>query len=62
MLICSQENIQAVQRLPTPPERAAMDAYDRAYKTALGYRPHGMHYIPTPGAKETVPVWFPPAE
>jgi hypothetical protein len=61
-LICSQENIHAVQRHPTPPERVVVDEYDAAYKRALGHRPHGLHYIPIPGAVETVPVWFPPAE
>lgn len=58
--ICSQERLEAVQRRATPAEAAVLEDYRLTYKGAVGYFPHGLHYLHIPGEPETVPVWFGP--
>lgn len=55
--IVSQESIEAVQEWPTPEQQTRINAYRLAYRTALGFPPHGLHYIPELGG-----VWLPPEE
>lgn len=60
--VCTDEEIQAAQRRPTPAEDVVIHAYWTGYEKAMGHPPHGLHYIPFPGAAETVAVWLPPAD
>jgi hypothetical protein len=55
--IVSKEAIEAVQATPTPEQQTRINAYRRAYHAALGFQPHGLHYIPELGG-----VWLPPPE
>lgn len=61
-LVCSQESLEAVQRWPTPTEAPVIEEYRLTYKEAVGYYPHGLHYIPFPSKPEPVAIWFPPSE
>lgn len=56
--LLSDEQTVGVQRRPAPAEAAALDEYRRMYREAVGYPPHGLHYLPLPGAPATVPVFF----
>jgi hypothetical protein len=56
--ICTEERTEAVQRRPTSAEGEVLDEYRRRYREAVGYAPHGLHYLPMPGEAETVAVFF----
>ena len=57
--IVTDEELQAVQRRPSVEEQVVIDDYRAEYKKAMKRAPHGLHYLPFPGAAEPVPVWLP---
>jgi hypothetical protein len=57
--ICPSVDLNAVQKRPMPEEQKVIDAYRETYRKAVGFAPHGLHYIPFPGLEETVAVWLP---
>jgi hypothetical protein len=57
--ICTEEDFNAVQTRPSSEEQVVIDDYRDRYKEAMGYHPHGFHYILFPGVEETVCVWLP---
>jgi len=57
--ICTRETIKSVQTKPMPEEQVVIDSYMATYKQAIGFAPHGLHYLPFPGVDETVAVWIP---
>lgn len=57
--ICSEEELLAVQKRPSPEEQIVIDDYRRDYEAFFCRKPHGLHYIPFPGRVEAVAVWIP---
>ena len=56
-LVCSEEQIMAVQNHPAEEQIPSIVQYREEYYAGFGIYPHGLHYIPVTGA-----VWFPPSE
>lgn len=54
--------VAGVQRHPSPAEEDVILSYMDAYEEAMGFPPHGLHFLPLVLDEETTPVWFPPNE
>lgn len=52
-LVCSFEEVKAVQKHPTSEQQTIIDAYASKFETCMGRIPEGLHYLPGLG-----PVWF----
>lgn len=57
--ICTEEELLAVQRRPTPEEQKVIDEYRAQYEKATGRAARGLHYLVFPGVKDDVAVWLP---
>lgn len=52
-LVCSQEEVKAVQARPTPTQQLSIDEYATKFESCMGRTPQGLHYLPELG-----PIWF----
>ena len=55
--IVSGEEVIGVQRDPSQEEQRVINEYRQKFKEAMGYPPHGLHYLPFLGG-----VWLPPKD
>jgi hypothetical protein len=54
--ICSDVDLNAVQRRPSDEEQSVIEFYRGRYLAHFGYLPHGLHYI------DGHCVWLPPQD
>lgn len=52
--VCSQEEIKAVHKHPTPEQQLVIDEYREKFEACMGRIPEGLHYLRGLG-----PVWLP---